>query len=110
MTSLQPTSTRAFKSFIARQFALPSGLAGHVVTRLLARGNARFNQWLVSELPSSVSTSRTVIELGCGPGIALEQLLTTYPDSRVVGVELGGSATAGASLPFSLNRQRLAKS
>lgn len=57
------------------------------MARLLARGNAGFNRWLVGELSSAVNAPRTVIELGCGPGIALQQLLITYPESRVVGVD-----------------------
>lgn len=61
---------------IAQQFGGPSGLIGHLVTRLLARGNASFNRWLVHELGTMVPPPATVIELGCGPGIALRELLT----------------------------------
>ena len=56
---------------IARQFGGPSGPIGHLVTGLLARGNASFNRWLVHELGTMVPPPATVIELGCGPGIAL---------------------------------------
>jgi hypothetical protein len=40
MTRRQPTPARGASAFLARQFGGPSGLVGHVVTRLLARGNA----------------------------------------------------------------------
>jgi hypothetical protein len=53
---------------VARQFAGPSGPAGHLVTWLLARGNASFNRWLIREVAAAVPAPATVIELGCGPG------------------------------------------
>jgi SAM-dependent methyltransferase len=72
---------------IARQFGGPSGPIGHLVTGLLARGNASFNRWLVRELGTLARPPATVIELGCGPGIALRELLTAYPAASVVGVD-----------------------
>ena len=44
----------------ARQFAGPSGLVGHLVTRLLARGNASVNRWLVREIAAAVPAAATV--------------------------------------------------
>ena len=72
---------------IARQFGGPSGPVGHLVSGLLARGNAGFNCWLVSQLRTAVPGPATVIELGCGPGVALRELLATYPAASVVGVD-----------------------
>ena len=72
---------------IARQFVGPSGPVGHLVTWLLARGNASFNRWLVRELAAVTPPPATVIELGCGPGIALTELLTAYPAASVIGVD-----------------------
>lgn len=74
-------------SSIARQFSRPSGPFGHLVTRLLARGNASFNRWLVGELAALEPSPAAVIELGCGPGIALAELLSAYPAASVVGVD-----------------------
>jgi hypothetical protein len=45
---------------VARQFAGPSGPAGHLVTWLLARGNASFNRWLVREVAKAVPAPATV--------------------------------------------------
>lgn len=39
---------------VARQFAGLSGPADHLVTWLLARGNARLNNWLVHEVAAAV--------------------------------------------------------
>ncbi len=72
---------------IARQFGGPSGLIGHLVTGLLARGNASFNRWLVHELGTVVPPPATVLELGCGPGIALWELLAAYPAATVAGID-----------------------
>ena len=72
---------------VARQFAGPSGPAGHLVTWLLARGNASFNRWLVREVAAAAPAPATVIELGCGPGIALAELLRAYPAARVIGAD-----------------------
>ena len=43
--------------------------------------------WLVHELGTVVPTPATVLELGCGPGIALRELLTAYPAASVIGVD-----------------------
>jgi hypothetical protein len=72
---------------VARQFAGPSGPAGHLVTWLLARGNASFNRWLVREVAKAAPAPATVIELGCGPGVALAELLRAYPAARVIGAD-----------------------
>ena len=72
---------------IARQFGGPSGPIGHLVTGLLARGNASFNRWLVHEVAAAVPVPATVVELGCGPGIALAELLGAYPAARVIGTD-----------------------
>lgn len=87
MTSRQPTPARSAPAFLARQFGGPSGLAGHVVTGLLARGNAGFNRWLVNEISTALPVPHTVIELGYGPGIALHEILRRYPAARVTGID-----------------------
>jgi len=74
-------------NIFARQFSGPSGPIGRLVTVLLARGNAGFNRWLVGELSAAVPVPAIIVELGCGPGIALQELLRSYPDARVVGVD-----------------------
>lgn len=87
---------RAGLGAVARQFAGPSGPAGHLVTWLLARGNASFNRWLVREVAAAVPAPATVIELGCGPGIALAELLRAYPAARIIGADPSPVALASA--------------
>lgn len=74
-------------SALARQFGHPSGPAGRLVTQLLARSNGPFNRWLVDQLGITTPAATRIIELGCGPGIGLQQLLSTFPAARVVGVD-----------------------
>lgn len=98
MTGRQPIPARGASAFLARQFGAPSGLAGHVVTRLLARGNGRFNRWLVNEISTALPVPHTVIELGYGPGIALHEILRRYPVARVIGVDPSPAARKSAGL------------
>src|SRR5260370_29517478 len=82
----RPPERQAGVNVSARQFSGPSGPIGRLVTVLLARGNAGFNRWLVGELSAAVPVPAIIVELGCGPGIALQELLRSYPDPRVVDV------------------------
>jgi hypothetical protein len=84
---------------VARQFAGPSGLAGHLVSRLLARGNASVNHWLVREVAAAVPAPATVFELGSGPGVALAELLRVYPAARVIGADHRPSCDAATHAP-----------
>lgn len=74
-------------SVIAEQFGGPSGALGRVVARLLARGNGAFNRWLVGELAGAVPAPDLVIEVGSGPGVALQELSRVYPAARIIGVD-----------------------
>ncbi len=55
----------------------------------MARGNADLSRWVVEQAaaahPGAVGR---VAELGPGPGVGLETLLTTFPDAQVWGVDL----------------------
>lgn len=73
---------------IGRQFGGPTGLVGRLVGRFMARGNAEFNRWLVQEVAARVTPApRRVVELGCGPGVGLEALLTAFADAEILGVD-----------------------
>jgi trans-aconitate methyltransferase len=73
---------------IGRQYGDPRGLVGGLVGRAMARGNARFNRWVVATLASaSAAELSRVVELGCGPGVGLEELLRVFPFARVWGVD-----------------------
>lgn len=75
-------------SKIASQFARPRGLFGRFVGLILANrpSNLRRAQWTVEVL--ALSRGDRVLEIGCGPGVALKACLTIMAESGdVVGVD-----------------------
>lgn len=71
---------------IVRQFAEPSGPLGHVVARVLDRGNGPYVRRAVDVLDPR--PGQTVADVGFGGGVGLRALLGRVgPDGTVVGVE-----------------------
>jgi len=73
----------------ARQFARPHGPLGQVAARIMRRGNAPLNLWIL-ELMELTPSSR-VLEVGFGPGIALAELLHQMPEGFVAGIDTSAS-------------------
>jgi ubiquinone/menaquinone biosynthesis C-methylase UbiE len=69
------------------QFHHPTGAAGHVAGWIMGRrsSNVARNHWAVQLL--DVQPSERVIELGCGPGVAIAALATRAIRGLVVGVD-----------------------
>jgi trans-aconitate methyltransferase len=75
-------------ALIAQQFGRPRGLLGHLIGRGMARSNAGFNRWVVDQLSSSLAEDeRRIVELGPGPGVALEAILQRFQQARVWGID-----------------------
>jgi ubiquinone/menaquinone biosynthesis C-methylase UbiE len=75
-------------SKIARQFAKPHGLAGRLVGLVLANrpSNVRRSRWTVDLL--AISPGDRVLEIGCGPGVALKACLEALKErGEAVGVD-----------------------
>ena len=70
---------------IGRQFARPGGLLGQFVARLMRRGNAASNRWMVDLL--AVQPQDRVLEVGFGPGVALAALLARASGGFVAGID-----------------------
>jgi ubiquinone/menaquinone biosynthesis C-methylase UbiE len=72
---------------VVSQFAKPRGLVGRVVGVILAnRGsNVRRSRWTVELL--RISPADRVLEIGCGPGVALKASLERLEDGVAVGVD-----------------------
>jgi trans-aconitate methyltransferase len=83
-------------SVMARQFGGPSGIVGWLVTRGLERGNAELNRRVVSTVSSAVTHPTRVVEIGCGPGVGLNALLSAYPQAQVIGVDRSDVVLAAA--------------
>lgn len=79
-----PTSTR---DRLVAQFRRPSGVLGRVAGWIMTgrASNRKRNQWTVSLL-DIVPTSR-VLEIGFGPGLAIQEVARLAPDGKVVGVD-----------------------
>ena len=73
---------------VGRQFANPRGLVGRLVGRAMGRGNAAFNRWLIDTVADRTGADLArVAELGCGPGVGLERLLSVFPAAQVWGID-----------------------
>ena len=72
---------------VIRQFQKPTGPLGSLVGVILARrsSNRQRNAWTVDLL--SIEPRHRVLEVGCGPGVALEAALLRAREGLVVGVD-----------------------
>jgi len=82
------------RGLIARQFGRPSGLLGLLVGRMMARSNADFSRWTVGQLREQAAGAVSIVELGPGPGIGLEELLRAFPEAKIWGVDLSTAMLA----------------
>jgi trans-aconitate methyltransferase len=72
---------------VIRQFAKPRGFVGHIVGIILANraSNIRRSRWTVERL--GIDPSNRVLEIGCGPGVALKACLERLRHGTAVGVD-----------------------
>lgn len=72
---------------IATQFERPRGLLGHMTGWIMAHraSNKNRNRWTVALL--NIQSTDHVLELGCGPGLALQSCLTRVTEGLVVGLD-----------------------
>jgi SAM-dependent methyltransferase len=84
-TAKKPPS-RAVRSVMS-QFGRPRGLLGRVVGLILANrpGNLRRNRFTVEKL--ALKDGERVLEIGCGPGVALKLCLNSGPSVSCAGLD-----------------------
>jgi ubiquinone/menaquinone biosynthesis C-methylase UbiE len=72
---------------IVKQFGHPQGAAGQLVGWLMAHrsSNVRRNQWVVEVL--DLEPDARVLEIGFGPGVAVEALARALPGGHVYGID-----------------------
>ena len=77
---------RVFRT-VVRQFHDPTGPGGHLAGWVMGRrsSNVQRNRWAVHLL--AVQPTDRVIEVGCGPGVAIAALAARATDGMVVGVD-----------------------
>jgi trans-aconitate methyltransferase len=84
VTSRAPT---ALRTYLVRQFHRPTGPVGHVVGRIMATrsSNVSRNRWAVDQL--EVGPTDRVLEIGFGPGVAIEALAARVTEGVVFGID-----------------------
>jgi cyclopropane fatty-acyl-phospholipid synthase-like methyltransferase len=72
---------------VVRQFRKPSGPFGHIVGWIMAvrSSNRERSGWTVDLL--HIDPDDRVLELGCGPGVALEQVAHRLLSGIVLGID-----------------------
>lgn len=70
---------------VAQQLSNPSGLAGKVLGMLMKRANRLPTQLAIDAL--GIAPGQDVLDLGCGPGQAIEQMLPLAFPGRVCGID-----------------------
>jgi ubiquinone/menaquinone biosynthesis C-methylase UbiE len=82
------------KSFTS-QFAHPKGWLGRLVGMILAIKNHERNVWTISLL--DIQPSDQVLEIGFGPGQAIQEVAKLTPNGFVAGIDLSDTMVAQAS-------------
>jgi ubiquinone/menaquinone biosynthesis C-methylase UbiE len=77
------------------QFAHPEGWVGHLVGMILALKNRERNAWTISLL--DIQPNDQVLEIGFGPGQAIEEVAKLTPKGFVAGIDLSDVMVAQAS-------------
>ena len=77
------------------QFAHPHGWIGRRVGMILARKNRERNAWAISLL--DIQPNDQVLEIGFGPGQAIEEVAKLTPKGFVAGIDLSAVMVAQAS-------------
>jgi SAM-dependent methyltransferase len=83
------------KNYIISQFGRPRGLVGRLVGRIMARENRERNNWAVSLL--NVQPADRILEIGFGPGLALQQISKQAKAGFVAGVDISAVMMSQAS-------------
>jgi ubiquinone/menaquinone biosynthesis C-methylase UbiE len=75
------------KGYLVAQFRRPRGPIGHVAGWVMSRraSNQERNRWTLDIL--EIQPGHRVLEIGFGPGYAIERLLTSNPSVRVLGID-----------------------
>jgi SAM-dependent methyltransferase len=97
---------------IGEQLRHPSGLAGRIVGSLMGFANAKPNALAIAAL--DLRDGESVIELGCGPGHALQALLRLPRLKQAIGLDWSETMLAQAArrnrVALKVDRLKLARS
>jgi ubiquinone/menaquinone biosynthesis C-methylase UbiE len=77
------------------QFAHPEGWVGRFVGTILVLKNRARNAWTISML--DIQSDDQVLEIGFGPGQAIQEIAKLTPNGFVAGIDLSDTMVAQAS-------------
>jgi SAM-dependent methyltransferase len=80
---------------LGRQLRHPSGFAGYVIGQAMAFANRRPNRFAIDAL--DIACGDVVLELGFGPGRAIERLAALTSPGHVLGIDQSAAMLAQAS-------------
>lgn len=93
---------RKIEAFIDGQYRRPSGLVGQLIGERMAQQHRSENEWTVSLL--NLQPEDRVLEIGFGPGIAIQLLAKQLPRGYVAGIDF---STEMLSLASKRNREAI---
>ncbi len=70
---------------IFNQVSKPEGLLGNMMVRGMNSGHARLSDWGLTHLPKGEPDE--ILEIGCGGGRNVDELLKKYPSSKVTAID-----------------------
>src|SRR5262249_27344166 len=78
-------SMNVAETIFMRMFGRPHGGLGRLGGHIMARMNAKFGAWVIDLL--HIAPNDKVLEVGFGPGVAIDRLSNLAAAGRVVGVD-----------------------
>ena len=85
-SELQPPNLSFFSRFLFNTFGNPHGFLGRFGGLLMAHSNRSVAMWLIDLL--HIQSTDTVLEVGFGPGVAIELLTARIKDGHISGVDI----------------------
>jgi len=79
---------QSLKQALAGQFMHPRGVLGRLAGHAMARKNRGRIRWVVAQL--GLQDGQRVLEIGYGPGVAIEESLKACPTLSVTGLDASG--------------------
>ena len=72
-------------TLMGAQVRRPSGLLGHLIGHMMARGHRRLTDWAVGMM--GIRAADRILDLGCGSGMAIQMMRSIAVDGYVAGVD-----------------------
>lgn len=75
----------ATKNIVMQNFAKPCGFVGNLIGEYMARDNYHLNLWSVQTL--NIQETDNILEVGYGPGIAIQEIAKLASEGYVAGID-----------------------